>query len=111
MRRYRTIAAILVVICTVAGYTLRYTSPELIPALFLLILIPQIILMVIQCCEVSNDWRELKKAVTEDICETVEFVTEDDGVISYIPFVPTFRVMSVMLGINPDRAGPSFVVL
>lgn len=111
MRKYRLIAAILAAVSTAAGFMLRSAFPELIPILFLLILIPQEVLMVIQCCDVACNWQEFEEAVTEEACEEVLLVARVDEDIPQIPFVQTLRVMSVMLGINPDRAGPAFVTL
>ena len=106
MRRYRVILAAWAMISILAGFHLRNAFPELIPILFLMILIPQLLLMLIRLHDVADHWREFEEAVTDEVCEKVAFVANVDEKLPLLPFVRT--VLSVICGINPDRAGPVF---
>ena len=108
MRRYRVILAAWAMISILAGFHLRNAFPELIPILFLIILIPQLLLMLIRLHDVADHWREFEEAVTEEVCEKVAFVANVDEKLPLLPFVRTLRVLSVICGINPARAGPVF---
>ena len=107
MRRYRVIVAAWAIMSIMAGFHLRNAFPELIPMLFLMILIPQLVLMVIRLCDVADRWKEFEGAVTEGVCKGVSYIEWNNEKIPQIPFVRTLRVMSVMYGINSDRAGPA----
>ena len=102
------IVAAWAIMSIIAGFHLRNAFPELIPILFLMILIPQLVLMVIHLRDVADCWKDFEGAVTEEICEEVSYIEWNNEKIPRIPFVRTLRVMSVMCGINPDRAGPAF---
>ena len=108
MRRYRVIVAAWAMMGIMAGFHLRNAFPELIPILFLMILIPQLVLMLIRLHDVADHWRKFEEAVTEEVCEKVAFVANVDEKLPLLPFVRTLRVLSVICGINPDRAGPVF---
>ena len=109
MRKYK-LAALSTVVFIVALLCASHTSLVLFSGCFLLFFIPQVILVGLQCLEVVYDWREFKDAEEEAVFEKVSFTVLCQENISYTPFVMTLRTMIVMLGINPERAGPSFAM-
>ena len=110
MRKYR-VTALSAVIFVAAMFCASHTSLILIPGFFLLLLIPQVILLGLQCYKVVCNWEKFRKAECEEICEKVQVTVVYRKKYSYTPFAMTRRAFIVMLGINPDRAGPSFVIL
>lgn len=110
MRKYRW-TALSAVIFAAALSCASHTALILIPGAALIFLILQFILLVLQCCDVIHNWKEFREAVGEEACEKVPLMMAYKEKISYTPFVIALRAMIVMLGINPDRAGPSFVIL
>ena len=110
MRKYR-LTALSAIIFIAAVLCASHTSLIIIPGFVLIFLIPQIILLGLQCCEVVYCWHEFRKAVDEEVCENVPLMRVYMKKICYAPFVMTRRAITVMLGINPDRAGPSFVIV
>lgn len=109
MRRYR-LTALSAGIFLAAQICASDTSPVLIPGLFLLFFIPQVIILGLQCCDVVHSWEEFREEAGEEACEKVPFMVVYKEKISCTPFMMTPRAIAVMLGINLDRAGPSFVM-
>lgn len=110
MRKYRW-TVLSAVIFAAALSCAFHTSLILNPGAVLIFLIPQFILLGLQFCEVIHKWKEFRESVGEEACEKVPLIMVYKEKIFYTPFVMTLRAMMVMLGINPDRAGPSFVIL
>lgn len=110
MRKYRH-TVLSAIIFIVAVFCASHTSFMMLPEFFLLFIISQAILLVLQCCDVVHNWGEFREAVGEEACEKVPVMVLYRDKISGIPFDAVLRTIAVMLGINPDRAGTSFVVL
>lgn len=110
MRKYR-FAVLSAMIFIAALFCASHTSLIMIPGIFLLFIIQQAILLVLQCCDVVHNWGEFKEAAGEEACEKVSVMVLYREKISCIPFDAALRTIAVMLGINPDRAGPSLVML
>lgn len=110
MRKYR-LTSLSAIVFIAAIFCASHTSLMMIPGFFLLFIIPQAMLLVLQCCDVVHNWGEFREAVGEEACEKVPVMVLYREKISCIPFDAALRTIAVMLGINPDRAGPSFVVL
>ena len=94
-----------------AVFCASYTSLIMIPGFVLIFLIPQFILLGLQCCDMIHNWEEFRETVGEEACEKVSLRVLYKEKISGVPFEMILRVIVVMLEINPDRAGPSFVIV
>lgn len=110
MRKYRfTVLSAMIFITAV--FCASHTSLIMIPEIFLLFIIPQAILLVLQYCDVVHNWGEFREAVGEEACEKVSLRVLYKKKIFGTSFEMILRAIVVMLKINPDRAGPSFVML
>ena len=82
----------------------------LLPGGFLILFVFQTILTVLQFCDVVYRWKEYKKAEKDEFCEYLSYSRVYNEKIQYIPFVLALGVRIVQFGINPKRAGPTFLV-
>lgn len=109
MKRYRIVTLSVTIFVIVMCFMFN-PNLVLLPGCFLVLVLLQTILALLQFCDVIYRWKEYKKAEKEEFCEHISGMVIWDEKIPHMPFVMTLRVRIVQFGIHPDRAGPAFVV-